>query len=95
MKAHAFLHQCRTLADEVDDLAKVSFQLPPDALKPAADAERMQSAAMARTQELPSQQGALKTGAHEPTVIGVDDVKYSHALDGSTTHACRTCCFLA
>lgn len=42
----------RTLADEVDDLAKVSFKLPPDALKPAADAQKGQTA---RAQESPAQ----------------------------------------
>ena len=53
----------RTLADEVDDLAKVSFKLPPDALKPAADAQRGQ---MARAQESPAQHEGSAAGKWPP-----------------------------
>ena len=49
----------RTLADEVDDLAKVSFKLPPDALKPAADAQKAQAA---RAQESPVQTESSAAG---------------------------------
>ncbi|CAL5229785.1 g13174 [Coccomyxa viridis] len=52
----------RTLADEVDDLAKVSFKLPPDALKPAVDAQKTQAA---RAQEAPVQADSSAAGPSE------------------------------
>ena len=56
---------CRTLADEVDDLAKVSFKLPPDAVKPAAEAQGAQAA---RAQESPAQhEGSAAAGKWPPS----------------------------
>ena len=96
VEIYALLYQCRTLADEVDDLEKVSFKLPPDAQKPAADAQRTQSAAMAYSQELPAQRGALKTGVRQRTSMGgaIQSLNM-HWHRSKPMHASRTlACFL-
>ncbi len=59
----------RTLADEVDDLARVSFKLPPDMLRPAADAQRAQSAAAARAHDSAAQQAGPAAGKPIPPVM--------------------------
>ena len=46
----------------MDDLAKVSFKLPQDALKPAADAQRAQAA---RAQESPAQREGSTAGERQ------------------------------
>ena len=46
----------------MDDLAKVSFKLPPDVLRPAADAQRAQTAAAARAHDSAAQQAGSAAG---------------------------------